>query len=300
MRALFGLSPTVLRPPTALTIAGMIRREALQLIAAEAGRGELTFPTSVAVALRIRQALDDPDCRVDTAARLIQAEPLLSARVVALANSAAYNRSGQQVTDVGTAVSRLGFRSVRTLALALVTRQMAGASTVPAHRELARRLWEHTAHVAALSRVLARRVTQQDPETALFAGLIHEVGAFYLISRAQDYPVLIGGEVAEGDDAVEVAIGNEVLRKLSVPETVVAAVRTVWDGYLSMPPGSLGDTVLLANELAPVLSPFVPLPEWKNESLAASLDMVIGKETLVEILAESAEELASLTKALQF
>jgi hypothetical protein len=42
------------------------------------------------------------------------------------------------------------------------------------------------------------------------------------------------------------------------------------------------------------------MPEWRDKSLAASVDMVIGKETLVEILAESAEELASLTKALQF
>jgi hypothetical protein len=87
---------------------------------------------------------------------------------------------------------------------------------------------------------------------------------------------------------------------LAVPDTVAAAVQVVWAGYLTLPPSSLGDTVLLANELAPVLSPFEPTPEWRDKSLAASLDMVIGKETLVEILAESADELASLTKALQF
>lgn len=281
-------------------MARMIRSEALQIIAAEAGRGELTFPTNVAVAARIHQALDDPDCRIETAAKLLQAEPLLSARVVALANSPAFNRSSQEVTDVGTAVSRLGFRAVRSLAMALVTRQMSGASPVPAHREMAARLWQHTAHVAALSRVLARRVTRQDPETALFAGLIHEVGAFYLISRANDYPVLIDSDAAEGDDEIEAAIGNEVLKMLAVPDTVAAAVQVVWAGYLTLPPTSLGDTVLLANELAPVLSPFDSMPDWRDKSLAASVDMVIGKETLVEILAESAEELASLTKALQF
>lgn len=278
----------------------MNRRDALHIIAAEAGRGELTFPTSVAVAMRIREALDDPDCHVEAASKLVQAEPLLSARVVALANSAAFNRSGREITDVNTAVSRLGFRTLRSLAMALVTRQMAGAPTLPAYRDMAARLWEHTAHVAALSRVLAKRVTAQDPETALFAGLIHEVGSFYLISRATDYPVLINGEVTEGDDEVEALIGSEVLKLLAVPETVVVAIQAVWDGYLSLPPVSLGDTVLLANELAPVLSPFVPLPEWKKGSLAASVDMAIGKETLVEILEESADEVVSLTKALQF
>ena len=272
----------------------------MQRIVAEAGRGELTFPTSVAAAVRIRQALDDPDCHLATATKLIQAEPLLSARVVALANSAAFNRSGREVTDVGTAVSRLGFRTVRALAVALITRQMAGAPTLAAHRDMAARLWEHTAHVAALSRVLARRVTRQDPETALFAGLIHEVGAFYLISRAKDYPILIDGEAAENDDEIEAMIGNQVLKLLCVPDTVVGAVQYVWDGYLALPPSSLGDTVLLANELAPAPSPFTPVAEWKDETKAAALDAAIGKETLVEILQESADELASLTNALRF
>jgi len=47
---------------------------------------------------------------------------------------------------------------------------------------------EHTAHVASLAHVIARRVTRLDPETALFAGIIHEVGGFYLLSRVKDHP----------------------------------------------------------------------------------------------------------------
>jgi hypothetical protein len=39
-------------------------------------------------------------------------------------------------------------------------------------------------------------LTRQDPEAALFAGLIHEFGALYLISRANDYPALLANELA--------------------------------------------------------------------------------------------------------
>ncbi len=277
----------------------MNRREALEKVAVEARRGELAFPSSVAVAARIRQALDDPDCHVESAAKLIQADPLLAARVVALSNSAAYRRGDADITSVGSAVSRLGFRTVRTLAVALVARQMAGAPTLALHRDHAARLWQHTAHVAALSRMLAKRVTRQDPETALFAGLLHEVGAFYLISRAKDYPVLIDGVVDEADDEVEAAISDAVLQTLSVPESVASALRIVWDGYLTLPPTSLGDTVLLANAVAPVLSPFVPRADAGDKGPASGVDMAVGKETLVDILRESAEEVNSLTKALQ-
>jgi HD-GYP domain-containing protein (c-di-GMP phosphodiesterase class II) len=52
-------------------------------------------------------------------------------------------------------------------------------------------LWEHSAQVAALSRVIARKITKVDPETAMFAGIVHEVGNFYLLSRAEEFPSLL-------------------------------------------------------------------------------------------------------------
>ena len=91
----------------------MSRREILMSLVGDAGRGGLAFPTSTVAALGIHQALDDPDCSTDAIARQIQAEPLLAARVVALANSAAYNRGGKVVTDVKNAVNLLGFRAVK-------------------------------------------------------------------------------------------------------------------------------------------------------------------------------------------
>lgn len=78
----------------------MDRLEAFKSIAAQAGRGELTFPTNVDATLKLQRALNDPDMHVDGAAKLVQAEPLLAARTVAIANSAAYNRSGNSITNV--------------------------------------------------------------------------------------------------------------------------------------------------------------------------------------------------------
>jgi hypothetical protein len=58
----------------------MDRLDAFKSIAAQAGRGELTFPTHVDATLKLQRALSDPDCHVEEAARLVQAEPLLAAR----------------------------------------------------------------------------------------------------------------------------------------------------------------------------------------------------------------------------
>ncbi len=279
----------------------MDKRDAFKTMAAQVAQGELAFPTSAQVALKVRQALDDPECHIETAARLVQAEPLLSARVVAIANSVAFNRAGREITDVRTAVARLGFRTVRALAMAVVTRQMAGKPAAHAYVELANQLWEHTAHVASLAHVIARRVTHQDPETAMFAGIVHEVGGFYMLSRAGDFPGLIDGDLSDWIEEGEFAVGQAVLKVLSVPEPVAHAIAGYWDGFLAMPPVTLADTLLLAEELSPVPSPLHDLGvKERGAGMHASLDMAIGEETLTSILEESAEEVHSLTGALKF
>lgn len=278
----------------------MDRIEALKIITTEAARGDLTFPTGLDVTLKIQRALDDPDCHIDVAARLVIGEPLLAARVVAIANSVAYNRSGQKITDVRNAVSRIGLRTLRTLATALATRQMAGTPSDPAVRSIAARLWEHTAHVAALAHVIARHVTHQDPETALFAGLVHEVGGFYLISRAKDFPGLLEGDPGDWAEHAEAEIGRAILTRLAVPDSVMQAIEAQWEGYLALPPVSLGDTLLLANELAPVTSPLYEVSGIRNAGSAPIIDSVIDEQTLSSILTESAAEVESLTAALRF
>jgi HD-like signal output (HDOD) protein len=278
----------------------MDKREIFRSIAADVAKGEMSFPTSAQVAMQVRRALDDPDCHIEAAAKLVQAEPLLSARVVAIANSATYNRSGREITDVRSSVTRLGFQTVRTMATALVTRQLAGKPGADAHQKLAAQLWEHTAHVASLAHVIARRVTHQNPETAMFAGIVHEVGGFYMLSRAGEFPGLLEGDQTDWIEFGEVEIGRAVLKVLSVPEAISAAIETLWDGFLSIPPSSLADTLMLADELAPIASPLHPMGgDNPDEGMKSSIDMAIGEDTLSSILAESAAEMQSLTGALK-
>ncbi|MBI3376549.1 MAG: HDOD domain-containing protein [Betaproteobacteria bacterium] len=277
----------------------MDNRDALAKIAAEAGRGELAFPTHAEVSMRVRRALEDPELHVDAAARLIQAEPVLAARVVAVANSATFNDAGRPFADMRTAAARVGFRTAHSLATALLMQQLGGKAVAPAHRSLSVRLWEHTAHVAALAQVLARRVTRLDPETAMFAGIVHEVGGFYLLSRGTEYPELIEANAQGWQGEGEVIVGRAVLRALSVPEQVSEAMEHYWQGFLAMPPRTLGDTLLLADDLAPVQSPFQLLKDRNGEDVPCEIEMVLGTETLTEILQESAGEVKSLTEALR-
>lgn len=276
----------------------MDRLDALKSIAAQAGRGELAFPTHVNATLTLQRALSDPDCHIEEAARLVQTEPLLAARTVAIANSAAYNRSGNDVTNVKAAVQRVGFRTLGALAASVIVRQLAGGVTDPFLRAKADQLWQHSANVAALAQVIARRVSFVDPDTAMFAGIVHEVGGFYLLSRAGDFPGLLDGGADEWIEHGQVEIGRGVLRKLGVPAPVMDAIEALWNGMRALPPETLGDTLMLAKDLAPVPSPLLERPGFSPTQASATIDFAVGDGTLALILQESEEEVRSLVMAL--
>jgi hypothetical protein len=193
---------------------------------------------------------------------------------------------------------RLGFQTLRTLVAALVVRQFGSMITAPALRAKSAQLWEHTAHVAALAQVIAKRVTHVDPETAMFAGIVHEVGGFYLLSRAKDFPGLLDGDLEDWVEYGETKIGRGVLKQLAVPDSVAEAVEALWYGFRALPPETLGDTLLLANDLSPVPSPLQQRAGATTVQSASTIDFVVGDGTLAGILEESAEEVQSLTAAL--
>ena len=277
----------------------MTRLEAFGLIVAQATRGELVFPTSVNAALQLQLALADPDCHIDHAIKLVLGDPALAARTVALANSAVFNRGGgTSITGARAAVMRMGYRNLYSLVAAMVVRQFGSKIIDPDLRAKAQQLWEHTAHVAALAHVIARRVTFIDADTALFAGIVHEVGGFYLLSRADEFPGLLNDQKELWVESAEEVISREVLRRLLIPEAVSAAIGGLRDGLLSIPPDSLLDTLLLAKQLAPVASPF---QEHAMEMLTASdsvIDFIIDNDMLKNILEESADEVQSMSAAL--
>ncbi len=114
----------------------------LNVLAAEIEQGKLVFPTSANAAMNIKKTLEDPDCSLDAVIRLIQAEPLLSTKVVAVANSVVFNHSGKRITDVRSAITLIGMRTVRNLATAVVVQQFAGSQS---NKEIVAQLWKHSA-----------------------------------------------------------------------------------------------------------------------------------------------------------
>ena len=107
---------------------------------------------------------------------------------------------------------------------------------------------------AAAARVLAATHTRINREDAMLAGLVHDLGAFYMLYRAARYP-----ELRERPDTARYlilqwheSIGVALLNALGLPEEVVNAAADHDQPRTESPKTlrTLGDAVYLANLLA--------------------------------------------------
>lgn len=128
-------------------------------------------------------SLGREDASVADVAAIIRQDPVLVARVLRSANSAAYaGRSA--VVSIRDALLRLGLLRVRRLALVASLYDAVPVRGTRAAREV---FWQHSLGVAHGAEIIARHATaaleDADPEAAFLAGLLHDIGLLVLESH---------------------------------------------------------------------------------------------------------------------
>ena len=159
--------------------------EFLRRLAAELSKGSVNLPCFPDVVLRIRKALSDPRNTPEKTVKIVGTEPRLAARLLQTANSAIFNPTGKPLTDLRTAITRLGHQLVQCVAMAFAVQQMKAQGSLRVIAEPLQRLWERSIAVASICQVLARR-THVPPEEAFLTGLLHGIGRLYIMVRAAD------------------------------------------------------------------------------------------------------------------
>jgi HD-like signal output (HDOD) protein len=227
------------------------RFQLLQSIANELS-GETTFPTYFDLVVRLREALQDPNQTIDQIASIVSVEPLIPLRLVHLANSALYSRGGE-VKDVKAAINRLGLRRVRSSAMAIAMQQLISSKEMADFKETSTRLWNHSVSAACAAFVIAKRLTRINPDEAMLAGLVHDLGAFFLLYRFAQYeelrirPVSAIHLVARWHES----IGHSLLLALGIPDEIVESVIDHDDKRVPPDtPAGLADVVYVSNVMA--------------------------------------------------
>lgn len=222
VETLYAAEPTTLvavpQPPAAppakaapaLRLSAAEARDLAGLRSYLAGR-DCELPTLPDLAFKIGRAIDDQNNRNEDIAQLIQLDPALTTRLLAIVNSAAYGGL-KKVTTVGKATTRLGRRKLRNLVYSCLIKSAFKVKSGSLRRRM-EALWQRSVHVAALSFVLGRETPGIDPEQALLAGLIHEAGAIAIIGAVARFPE-VGAREEVVDHALALLRDDTALRLL--------------------------------------------------------------------------------------
>lgn len=182
----------------------------------------LNLPTLPEVALRIREAVDDPDVSAGKLATVVGQDAALAARIIKVANSPLL-RGRVQVDNLQLAITRLGITFVRNLVTGLAMQQMFQATSDAVDSRL-RQVWEHSTEVASICHVLASHYTKLKPDQAMLAGLVHELGVLPILTLAEEsqemlsHPDILDRVI----DQLQPRIGTAILKAWGFPPELVA------------------------------------------------------------------------------
>jgi len=139
----------------------------------------LELPARPEVALQIQQLTRDPDAGIEELTKLIQSDATIAGALLHTTNSPFF-RAAKEISSVRDAVVRIGFDNTRQLATNLALRQVFTANR-PESRQAMHAVWTESAHCAVFSHLLSSEIGLLNPERALLAGLIANIGAVPII-----------------------------------------------------------------------------------------------------------------------
>jgi putative nucleotidyltransferase with HDIG domain len=261
--------------------------------------GEVNFPTCMDAAMMVRNTLKDHGVGLDKVLLAVSMEPLIASKLLQLANSVTYNPSGKIISDLATAVQRLGFDVVRTVSLAVAMDQMLKSRNLAGYQDIAHQVWAHSIQTAAIARVLARRLGRVNPDDAMMAGLVHDIGIFYLLYRASEYPEYMENRAAvlELIQGWHEGIGESLLHALGIPERICDAVRDHEHLRQVDTPCTVRDVLYFANLLGGDDSQWRAPEEIDDGSQA---QRAADRERFQDLIAEAEEDIAAVRASLHF
>ena len=211
---------------------------------------KLHLPQLPDVALKVREAVQNPDCDAAHVARIIQADPVLAAHLVQAANSPLYGTQ-TPINSCRAVVMFLGLNTTRDLVLTYTLRELFRTDS-PLLRERMGALWRHSALVGAVSFVLAGMTAGLDKDRALLAGLLHDIGALPVIHYATGEPEL-AAEAAPLEQSIRALrgqVGAMVLRRWQFGSEMVGVALEAEDWQRDPANGAdYTDVVIIAQRL---------------------------------------------------
>jgi HD-like signal output (HDOD) protein len=203
----------------------------------------------------------DETSDANTIAKIVQADPAITAKLIGAANSAYYGGS-EPVHSCSDAVVRLGMKVSHNLVLAYVVWELFRVKS-RALQQRTRELWHHSNKVAAICYVLARNYRRFNADEAMLIGLLHDIGVAAIVNQTTFYP-----DLAMDKKSMDHAIAN-----LRGP--VGSSILEVWNFR--------NEFVIAAREAEDWMRNDRDKPDYCDLVLVAQLHGLVGTEQAINL-----------------
>jgi HD-like signal output (HDOD) protein len=197
-------------------LAEKVQKELIQAIESD----ELVLPTLPEVALKVREAAENPDIGIPQLSKVIGNDAALTARIIKVVNSPLL-RTNKEITNLQMAVARLGINYTCNLATGLAMEQMFQATSDVVDRKM-REVWNKSTEIAGICHVLCKHYTRLLPDQATLAGLVHQIGVLPILTYAEEHNELLADSISLNHviEQIHPIIGDKILRTWEFPEQI--------------------------------------------------------------------------------
>jgi len=257
---------------------------------------KVALPSLPEIAQKIQQVFKRPNCDADKITQVLLTDPAMTGKLIKVANSPLYQ--GAVATDtLQAAIVRLGMDTTYKLVISYALNELFSSKS----SRLAKKMQElstHSRKVAAISRLLAERSGQFDPEQAMLAGLVHDLGVIVILGYLDAHD-----DALDDEDALEQTIhtmrpqiSGMLMHKWNFTEDIVTAAEECEDWFRNpQDDPDLCDLVLLAQYHSLMgtaamesLPPITTLPAMSK--------LNIGPQESIELIKQSREQLAEVER----
>ncbi len=178
---------------------------------------KLPVPTIPDVSFKIRRAINDEKANNTKIAKVVQIDPSITARLIKISNSPLY-RGRRKIESCPEAITRLGLKATQDI---ITVFALKGVFKAKSHlvRKKMQDLWQHSSQVAAISAVLAHKTPGFDPDRAMLAGLVHDIGIVPILTYADSQPEFLKNpkHLVETVKKLRGQIGVHIIKKWDFP-----------------------------------------------------------------------------------
>jgi len=185
----------------------------------------LILPSCPEIVFKIRDALSKENQSTKEIANIIQSDPVITAKLIKIANSALY-AGKSPIENCANALVRIGLKTTQNLVTSFALNEVFSNQS-PLLQKRIQELWKHSTYVAAICHVMASKDSRFDPDQAMLAGLTHDIGVVAILHYANNHIDEVGkpGVLEHMINSLRAQTGSMILQDWGFPtEFIICAL----------------------------------------------------------------------------